>query len=161
MVTLLVIACETESGAGELIEDVRGLQKQQLITLADAAGIVRSLDGSIQVSQVNSLVGAGALGGAFWGLFAGLLLWQPWGDQTARSPAARMPAGDCGLDEAFVDAMVRTIGEGHSALILLVDYMVEEKVMACLTRPEATILRTDLSRSDQAKLRKAFGVQQR
>ena len=163
MVTLLVIAFETESGAGELVETVRDLQKLQLITLADAADIVRSLDGSIKVSQVNSLVGAGALGGAFWGLFAGLLLWQRWADQAPGSStavAAGVAVGDCGLDRDFVDVVVRTIGQGHSALILLVDHMTEDKVMVVLTQPEATILRADLSRSDQVKLRKAFGVQE-
>ena len=45
---------------------------------ADAAVVVRRQDGKVKVKQAVSLVGAGALGGAFWGMLIGLLFWMPW-----------------------------------------------------------------------------------
>jgi uncharacterized membrane protein len=54
-------------------DNLVGLQKLQLISLADAAVIVRRQDGKVKVKQTVSLVGAGALGGAFWGMLIGML----------------------------------------------------------------------------------------
>jgi uncharacterized membrane protein len=54
------------------------MQRQNLITLHDAAVVVRSQDGKVKVRQAVNLVGAGALGGAFWGMLIGLLFLAPW-----------------------------------------------------------------------------------
>ncbi len=66
MSDLLVFAFDNPDGANEMIGTIQSLQKQQLIQLADAAIVVRKPDGKAKVKQANSLVGAGALGGAFW-----------------------------------------------------------------------------------------------
>jgi uncharacterized membrane protein len=54
-----------------------GRLKQELIKLDDAAVVVRRADGQVKVKQATSLVGAGALGGAFWGMLIGLLFFMP------------------------------------------------------------------------------------
>ncbi|MFN2190592.1 MAG: DUF1269 domain-containing protein, partial [Candidatus Promineifilaceae bacterium] len=78
MSDLFVLAFETESGASEMLETIGRLQKQELITLEDAAIVVRPENGKPKVKQAQSLVGAGALGGAFWGMLIGLLFFAPW-----------------------------------------------------------------------------------
>jgi len=78
MSELLVFAFETEDGAQEMAGTIKRLQKTQLITLDDAATVVRRPDGKVKVKQATNLVGAGALGGAFWGMFIGLLFFMPW-----------------------------------------------------------------------------------
>ena len=49
-----------------------------MITLSDAATVVRKPDGKVKVKQANSLVGVGALGGAFWGMLFGLIFFVPF-----------------------------------------------------------------------------------
>ena len=78
MSDLVVFAFDNETGAADMAQAVKGLQKQELIRLEDAATVVRKQDGKPKVKQAQSLVGAGALGGSFWGLLIGLLFWAPW-----------------------------------------------------------------------------------
>ena len=67
MSELVVFALDTETGAQEMADTVKGLQKKHLITLEDAAVVVRRQDGKVKVKQANDLVGSGALGGGFLG----------------------------------------------------------------------------------------------
>ena len=62
----------------QLRDKLVALQKQHLISLEDASVVVRRQDGKVKVKQAVSLVGAGALGGAFWGMLIGILFWMPW-----------------------------------------------------------------------------------
>jgi uncharacterized membrane protein len=73
MATLTVLKFETADGAEKALKVVEDLSKKQLITLQDAA-IVSWPEGKKKpkTEQLRSLAGAGALGGAFWGLLFGL-----------------------------------------------------------------------------------------
>jgi uncharacterized membrane protein len=160
MSNLLVFAFDNESGAQEMISDVQALQRQQLITISDAATVIRRQDGKVKVKQANSLVGAGALGGAFWGMLIGLLFWAPWLGLAigAVTGAIAGKVSDYGIDDDFIEEVGNTIEPGHSALFLLVEHMTEDKVLADLGKHRATLLRTNLNAEDEAKLREAFGV---
>jgi uncharacterized membrane protein len=46
-------------------ETIHQLKKEELITLKDAAVVIRKPDGKIKVKQATHLVGAGMVGGAF------------------------------------------------------------------------------------------------
>lgn len=81
MSELIVFAFDNPTGAHEMGAAVQNLQKQQLIQLEDAPTVVRKDDGKPKVKQVQSLVGAGALGGAFWGLFT-----KKTGDRSRNRP---------------------------------------------------------------------------
>ena len=74
MSDLVVVAFDNETDAEKLQAEMKRLQKEHLITLEDAAVVVRKADGKVKIKQSTSLVGAGALGGAFWGLLIGLVL---------------------------------------------------------------------------------------
>ena len=78
MSDLIVLAFDSEDGALQLRDKLLSLQKKMLIQLEDAAVVVRRQDGKVKVKQLHSLVGAGALGGAFWGMLIGLIFWMPW-----------------------------------------------------------------------------------
>ena len=78
MSDLIVLAFNSEDGALKLRDKLLSMQKGHLIELADAAVVVRGQDGKAKVKQLHSLVGAGALGGAFWGMLIGLLFFMPW-----------------------------------------------------------------------------------
>ena len=160
MSQMIVFAFKNETGAEQMRDALAGLQKQHLITLSDAAVLVRKEDGKVKIKQATSLVGAGALGGAFWGMLIGLLFWAPWLGLAIGAAAGALGGSlaDVGVDDKFIKEVGKTIEPGHSALFLLVEEMTEDKVMDELTKFDATVLQTSLSKEDEAKLKAAFGA---
>jgi uncharacterized membrane protein len=158
MSELLVFAFDTPDGANQMVDSVKSLQKQQLIQLADAAIVVRKPDGKAKVKQLNSLVGAGALGGAFWGMLIGLLFFMPWLGLAigAVTGAVAGKMSDVGIDDNFIKEVGATIEPNNSALFLMVESMVEDKVLPVMAEHKAKLLRTTLSAEDEAKLRENF-----
>lgn len=160
MSELIVFAFQDESGAGKMSAELENLQKAQLINLSDAATVIRKPDGQVKVKQANNLVGAGALGGAFWGMLIGLLFFMPWMGLAvgAVMGAIAGKAIDVGIDDKFIKEVGATIQPGQSALFLMVESWTEDKVLPELTGFDASILRTNLSAEDEAKLKAAFGA---
>jgi uncharacterized membrane protein len=160
MADLIVLATKTETGAAELAEEIKNLQKQELITISDAAVAVRRQDGKVKVKQAQSLVGAGALGGAFWGMLIGLIFFMPWLGLAvgALSGAVAGHFTDIGIDDKFIKEVSNTIEPGHSALFLLVVQATEGRVADALKAYDVEILQTSLSAEDEAKLKEAFAA---
>jgi uncharacterized membrane protein len=161
MSELVVFAFDNESGAAQMRDKLVDLQKLHLITLEDAAVVVRGQDGKAKVKQAVSLVGAGALGGAFWGMLIGLLFWAPWLGLAigAASGALGGALSDVGVDDKFIKEVGNTIEPGHSALFLLVRDVTPDKVLEEVKQFNPTVLRTSLSNEDEAKLKAAFGAE--
>jgi uncharacterized membrane protein len=160
MSELIVFAFKDEKGAAEMSAAIQDLQKQQLITLSDAATVIRKEDGKVKVKQANNLVGAGALGGAFWGMLIGLLFLAPWLGLAVGAVTGALAGKftDYGIDDKFIKDVGETVEPGHSALFLLIADWTEDKVLDELKKYDPTVLRTSLSKEDEAKLRAAFGV---
>jgi len=158
--TLVVLTFRNETGAEELRDKLAELQKRQILSLADAAVVVRRQDGKVKVKQAVSLVGTGALGGAFWGMFIGLLFFAPWLGLAigAASGALGGALADVGVDDKFIKEVADTIEPGHSALFLMVKSWTEDKVMDEIKDLDAEVLQTSLSKEDEAKLKAAFGA---
>jgi uncharacterized membrane protein len=157
---LVVVAFDNETGAAEMRDALVELQKQKLVTLDDAAVVVRRLDGKVKVKQAVNLVGTGALGGAFWGMLIGLLFWMPWMGMAvgALSGALGGALDDHGVNDGFIREVGNTIQPGHSALFLLIREATPDKLMDELKQFNGKILQTSLSKEDEARLRDAFGV---
>jgi len=162
MSQLVVFAFKEEAGAEQMRDTLARLQKEYLIKLSDAAVVVRKQDGKVKVKQAVSLVGAGALGGAFWGMLIGLLFWAPWLGLAIGAAAGALGGAlsDYGVDDKFIKEVGNTIEPGHSALFLLVEDWTEDRVMEELTKFDAQVLQTSLSKEDEAKLRAAFGAEE-
>jgi uncharacterized membrane protein len=161
MSELIVFAFPTATGAEEMGETVKSLQKQELIKLADAAYVVRKPDGKAKVKQAQSLVGAGALGGAFWGMLIGLLFFMPWLGLAIGAVTGALAGkfSDIGIDDNFIKEVGNTIEPGGSALFLLIAQWTEDKVLAELSKfQDAKVVRTSLSTEDEEKLKSAFGA---
>ena len=160
MTELIVLAFPSEGGAKEALAVLSHLQKQELIKLSDAATVVRKADGKVKVKQAVDLVGAGALGGAFWGMLIGLIFLVPWLGLAigAISGAIAGRFSDIGIDDKFIREVGTTIEPGHSALFLLVERMTEDRVLPELQKFYPTVLRTNLSAEDEEKLKAAFGA---
>ena len=161
MSDLIVLAFDTETGAQEMRDTLVELQKQKIITLEDAAVVVRKQDGKVKVKQAVSLVGAGALGGAFWGLLIGLIFWMPWLGLAIGAASGALAGGltDVGVDDKFIKQVGETIEPGHSALFLLVSQSTPDKLEEELKNIHATVIQTSLSKEDEARLREYFGAE--
>ncbi len=160
MSELIVLAFKNETGAADVRDRLFDMQKQHLIHLADAAVVIRRQDGKVKVKQAVSLVGAGALGGAFWGMLIGLMFWMPWLGLAmgAMGGAVGGKFTDIGVDDAFIKEVGNTILPGHSALFLLVVSATTDKVAEGLKDVEATVLKTSLSQEQEDKLREMFAA---
>lgn len=161
MSELIVLAFKTKTGAQEMADEIQNLQKMQLITLEDAAIVVRNDDGKAKVKQAYSLVGAGALGGAFWGMLIGLIFFMPWLGLAvgAITGAISGKATDIGIDDGFIKEVGNTIEPGHSALFLLVVEATTDKVMDELKKFDAEVLKTSLSKEQEARLKESFAAE--
>ena len=110
MSELIVLAFKDEATAKQAEAELQSLQKQQLIELADAAVVTRREDGKVKVKQAHSLVGAGALGGAFWGMLIGLFFFMPWMGLAigAITGAIAGKFSDIGIDDNFIKDVGQT-----------------------------------------------------
>jgi len=159
MANLIVFAFDNETEAERMRDKLVDMQKQQIITLQDAAVVIRREDGKVKVKQAQSLVGAGALGGSFWGLLIGLLFWAPWLGLAigAATGAIAGKMSDVGVDDEFIKEVGENIEPGHSALFLLVSESTPDKVLEGLGDFNPKVYQTSLSEEDEVNLRAAFG----
>ncbi len=160
MSELVVVAFDNATEADQLMGRMKTLQSEYLITLDDAAVVVRKHDGNVKVKQAHSLVGAGAVGGAFWGMLIGLLFLAPWLGMAigAVSGALGGKLTDVGIDDKFIKEVGSTIKPGHSAAFLLVREATTDKVLDALKGFNGTVLKTSLSKENEEKLKVAFGA---
>ncbi|WP_350356164.1 DUF1269 domain-containing protein [Halorarius halobius] len=150
------------TGAEEMRERMYEFQKRELITLEDAAVVVRKENGKTKVKQAHSLVGSGALGGAFWGMLIGLLFFAPWLGLIAGAAGGAIAGklGDIGIDDSFIKEVSDTIQPGESALFLLTRDAQLERIQEEVTDMEFTIIQTNLSPDDETKLRETFAAEE-
>ncbi len=160
MSELIVLAFDNEASAFQMRDKLLQLQQQELITLADAAIVIRDKKGKPKVKQLQSLVGAGAVGGAFWGMLIGLLFFAPWLGMVAGALGGALGGKftDVGVDDKFIKEVGETIEPGHAALFLLVVKATADKVLPELTSFNAKVIKTSLTNEQEAKLREAFGA---
>ncbi|MDW5551603.1 DUF1269 domain-containing protein [Methanosarcina sp.] len=160
MSELIVFAFPNEKGASEMDEAINRLKKEQLITLDDAAIVVRNHDGKVKVKQAVDLVGTGTVGGAFWGMLIGLLFWMPWLGMAvgAITGAIAGKLTDYGINDDFIHEVAETIEPGGSGLFLLISKWTEDKVLDELATFNPKVVRTSLSKEEEHKLKAAFGA---
>lgn len=160
MSELIVMAFKDEATALQARQELIEMQKQQLIALADAAMVTRREDGKVKIKQAHDLVGVGALGGAFWGMLIGLFFFMPWLGMAigAITGAIAGKLSDYGISDDFIKEVGETIQPGQAAIFLMVNQMTEDRVLPELAKFQPTILRTNLSQENEAKLKQALGV---
>lgn len=120
--TFLAVAFDTAAGAEEALRAVRALGGEDGVSVEDAAVIVRTAAGRLELHQTKELaVGEGAVAGGSVGLVAGLLLGGPVGGALVGIVAG----GGWGLrDTGIPDDRLRQLGKqlepGHAVLCVLV-----------------------------------------
>lgn len=154
MSDLIVIGFKDEFKADEVMMDLVKLQREYLINLEDAAIVVRNQNGKVKIKQTQELVTSGALSGGFWGLLFGFIFLNPLVGWAVGAAAGAISGAvtDIGIDDNFIREIGNTIEPGTSAIFFLVRKSTPDKVLEDLSKFEGKVLRTSLSKEDEAKL---------
>lgn len=156
---MTVLKFATPGGADRMIETLQGLQKQQLITVLDAA-VVTWEQGKKKpkTRQLHNLAGAGALNGAFWGMLFGLIFFIPLLGLAigAAMGALTGSMADVGIDDNFIKDVRGQVTEGTSALFLLTSGAVQDKVVDAVKGQPFELIASNLTKEQEDKLMAAF-----
>jgi uncharacterized membrane protein len=159
MATLTVWKFDSADGADQAVETLRTLVSEELIKLHDAATVSWPADKKKpRTRQLSNLAGMGALGGAFWGLLFGLLFFIPLlGIAIGAGTGALAGAlSDVGIDDSFIEKVRAEVTPGTSALFALTSDAVLEKVLPAFESLGPTLIQSNLSADDEAKLLATF-----
>jgi uncharacterized membrane protein len=157
--TLTAVKFPTADGAREVLNTLQDLQKQQLITIHDAAIVQWPADKrKPKTEQLHSMAGAGAMSGAFWGMLFGLLFFVPLLGAAVGAAMGGLSGSlvDVGIDDDFIKQVRDEIKPSTSALFLLTSDAVTDRVAEALRGTEMELITTNLSKDDEEALRHAF-----
>ena len=161
--TLTVWKYGTPEGAEEALGVLEQLKKEQLIEIHDAAVVSWPPDKKKpKTKELNSLTGAGAMGGAFWGLLFGLIFFVPLLGMALGAAIGGLTGSltDVGIDDNFIKKVRDEVTPGTSALFLMTSGAVMDKVLDRFEgRDKPELIQTNLSEEDEAALRQAFSEQ--
>lgn len=159
MATLSAWKFKDAGGAEQSERILQGLQTQGLIVIHDAAVVSWPADKKKpKTKQLNSLTGAGALGGSFWGFLFGLIFFVPFLGLAIGAAIGALSGSlaDVGIDDNFIASVRDQVVPGTSALFLLSEGAVMDKVRDAFTGIEPELIQTNLSKDQEDALREAF-----
>lgn len=159
MATLTVWKFDTSDGARDALDLLRKLQDQRLITIRDTAYVYWDADAKRpKTKELGKLTGAGALGGAFWGLLFGLIFFIPVLGAAIGAGVGAL-AGSlsrAGIDDDFINDVRASVVPGTSALFVLSEHAVIDRVAEQFKQTGASLLTTNLSVEQENLLRETF-----
>jgi uncharacterized membrane protein len=160
MATLVVIDYESEVRAEEVRLALLKMQKEYLVDLADAVVVVRDAKGKVRLRQLYNLTAAGAATGGFWGALMGLLFLNPLFGFAIGAAAGAISGSlkDVGIDDNFMKSLGETLKPGTAALCVLIRQMTPDKVIDELQKFGGTLIKTNLSHENEAKLKEALST---
>lgn len=159
MATFTVWKFSTAEGADAALETLKELQKQNLINVLDGAVVTWPAGKrKPKTHEMRHLTGGGALGGAFWGLLFGLIFTIPLFGIAfgAAMGALHKTMTNVGITDEFIDSVREKITPGTSALFVMSQDAVMDKVRDAFHGAHAELIETNLSVEEEAKLREAF-----
>jgi uncharacterized membrane protein len=161
MASLTVLKFNTPEGAGQMLEKVKRLQKQQLIKLQDAATVTWPAGKTApKTKQLVNLAGIGALDGAFWGMLFGLIFFVPFFGMAVGAAFGALGGKmqDYGIDDDFIKKVRTQVTEGTSALFLLTSDAVMDKVTEQLKGEKFELIASNLTKEQEDELMAAFSA---
>ncbi len=159
MATLTALKFPTADGAQNMLGEIKELQKEELITLQDAA-IVTWPQGKKkpQTKQLTSMGAVGALQGAFWGMLFGLIFFVPFFGLAVGALMGGLAGhfADYGISDEFIKKVRDKVTEGTSALFLMTTNAVTDRVVDRLKKYDFELISSNLTADQEAQLRAAF-----
>ena len=148
---LIAVTYDTEFKAEEVRLQFLKMQKSYLVSLEDAVVVEKKQNGKVKLHQMYNLTASGAVGGGFWGVLIGLIFMNPLLGLVVGAGAGAVAGAlsDVGINDDFMTP-------GTSALFVLVDSDLTDKVLDALRGTGGTVLQSSLSHEDEAKLQAAL-----
>jgi uncharacterized membrane protein len=163
MATLTVLKFDDAHGAEQALETLQRLQRRHLLVVQDAA-VVSWPTGSKgpKTRQAIDTTRAGALSGGFWGFLLGLLFFAPLAGLAVGAATGALGGAltDVGIDDDFIAQTRSKITPGTSALFLLSEEPVEDRVVAELQGLHPELVTTNLPVVQESRLREIFAGHQ-
>ncbi len=158
MSELIVIGYANSEQAEKSRETLYGLAKEYLVEVQDAVVATADEHGKIKLNQMVHLWAVGASGGAFWGVLAGLIFFNPLLGLAAGAATGAVAGAlsDYGISDQFMKDVADTLQPGQAALFILANRASSDKVLEKLGETGGRIIRTNLDSTQEAKVRAAF-----
>jgi uncharacterized membrane protein len=180
MAELIVVGFKNQMyRASEVLNDLLAMNDDWVVDLHDAVAVYRDYNGKLRVDQSYQMTtGQGAAWGGLWGLLIGATLAIPFtGGASAAAAAGAIAAGaaggtalgaglgaadasswkdEFGIPEDFVQQVSVLIQPGDSAIYAILRVGDPDIVADQFRSYGGTILRTTLSRDQQAKVEKVL-----
>jgi len=158
MSDLIAIGYDDTTTALKALDAAEKLAGDLVIQPDALAVIVRNEDGKFRTVTNQHIVGAGATWGMFWGLLFGVLFFVPvlglaWG---AGLGAIMGKITKSGIDKGFQDQVREQLKPGTSALFMILEQMTADKTLEALSEFGGNVLKTSLSKEDEAELQEAL-----
>lgn len=159
MATLTVWKYDSDSGAETALGKLLDLQKHELIAVLDAATVSWPAGKKKpKTRQLHELAGPAALGGAFWGLLFGIIFFVPILGMAAGAAIAALTGAltDIGIDDDFIAKTRSEVTPGTSALFLLSQDEVAERVSKEMSGTVGHLIASNLTAEQETQLREVF-----
>ena len=162
MSELVALGFDSEAEADRFGDHLSEMAKARILQLRDAAQVLLGESGKPRVRHANELVGAGTLGGVFWGAFFALVFFVPGLGPLIGACLwlAREHMGT-GLEREFIEQLTSAIKPGQAGWVLLVGAVDEERFVEALRGTAARVVRSTLTADGEAALREVFGAGER
>jgi uncharacterized membrane protein len=107
------------------------------------------------------MAGIGALDGAFWGMLFGLIFFVPWFGMAVGAAFGALGGKmrDYGIDDDFIKSVQTKVTEGTSAVFLLTDKAVRDKVADALKDEKFELIASNLTKEQEEELMEAFSAE--
>lgn len=160
MSELIVIGYETPEKAEAARAELLGMAKEYLVDVADAVVATADKTGAIKLNQMVNLWTVGATGGAFWGLLAGLIFFNPLLGVAAGAGVGALAGklSDYGINDKFMKEVSGTLQPGQAALFMMMRTQATDRVIERLGMKGGHVLRTNLDSNAEDHLRRAFNL---
>jgi uncharacterized membrane protein len=158
MAELVVIGYDNAETAEAARKTLLELSNEYYADVGDAVVAVADANGKVHLRQMVNPWSLGAMSGSFWGLLIGVLFLNPLiGVVTgAAAGAAAGALSDFGIRDDFMKDVAKTLSPGKAALFMMARNVTSDRVTTHLAELGGTVLRTNLSSTDEDKLRAHF-----
>jgi uncharacterized membrane protein len=157
MSSLVVITFDTPHEASDLRTDIRGLEKEGVVHMEDAAVIMKDEHGKVHVvNETDKTVAKGAAIGGVLGLLL-FFMFPVAGIAIGAAGGALVGATmDAGVDKKFVKEVSEELKPNNSALFLIINEANVNATLAAMRKHNGKVIQTNLSPEVEEQLRGAL-----
>jgi uncharacterized membrane protein len=155
---ILVITFDDEKQAVSVLESLKNLEHKSLLSIKDAAVIVKDADGKVQIkNMVETGVKWGALGGSALGLLIGGLLFPVAGVLIGAAAGALIgKTFETGVDKKFIQEVRDSLTPSSSAILFIIGSENVDALIAVLEPYSGKIYHSSFDTGAEESIEKAL-----